>query len=386
MRRLLLALPLAIACAAPPDHASKCEKVSQELSDCAGAERLDCNMLTDADLDRIDALASGFSCKALSEALPLDGDPNAAMCRALGVGCVESVGPKAAYAPTRYPIVLVNGIDTSPLFRWSERIVTTMRDVGGSAVYRATLTPYEPPRVRAPELRARIDEILAETHAEKVNLVCHSLGGLDCRYVASPGGLGYASAIASITTVGTAHHGTRVADVLLGIIPDAQQDDRLDALATLLGDAFSPNEIKEDTRVRDALRSLSLADAPAFEAEIVDADGVVYQSWAGVSRPMGSTDAESDDAMIAACGKPSAFPAADRLALPLLPFADAVGGPNDGFVSVESAKHGEFMGCIPADHMEQLGQKNLPDANVRTGLDIAAFYTQLAADLAAKGL
>ena len=37
--------------------------------------------------------------------------------------------------------------------------------------------------------RLTLPEVRAETHAAKVNLVCHSLGGLDCRYVASPAGL-----------------------------------------------------------------------------------------------------------------------------------------------------------------------------------------------------
>ena len=57
----------------------------------------------------------------------------------------------------------------------------------------------------------------------------------------------------------------------------------------------------------------------------------------------------------------------------------------NGLSSRILGRYWRAMGCIPADHMEQLGQKNLPDVNVRTGLDMAAFYTNLAGDLAAKG-
>ena len=32
---------------------------------------------------------------------------------------------------------------------------------------------------------------------------------------------------------------------------------------------------------------------------------------------------------------------------------------NDGLVTVESAKWGVFMGCIPADHMKEVGQPML---------------------------
>jgi hypothetical protein len=35
--------------------------------------------------------------------------------------------------------------------------------------------------------------------------------------------------------------------------------------------------------------------------------------------------------------------------------------------------------------MEQLGQHDLPDVNVRTGFDVARFYADLAADLAGRG-
>ncbi len=395
MRRLAIALLFA-ACAAPPDPAAKCARVADAVARCTGAEasRLDCSALAEADVDKLDAATQGVSCELFTEALPLDGDPNAAACRVLGVGCAARVGPAPVAAKTRFPVVLVNGIDTSPLFRWSARIESALRGAGAD-VHRATLTPYEPPRLRAPELWKRIEEVRAQTGAEKVNLLCHSLGGLDCRYVASPGGLAadtaadpatYAAAIASITTVGTAHRGTRVADVILGFVPDDAQKGAVDAFATLLGDAFSPQAIAQDTHLRDALRALSVADAPAFDAEIVDAPGVYYASWAGVSRPFGDADATFDDAALAACGGPLPFPAHDRMALPLVPFASIAGAPNDGFVTVASAKHGDFRGCIPADHMEQLGQKNLPDVNVRTGLDVAAFYTNVVAELAARGM
>ena len=82
------------------------------------------------------------------------------------------------------------------------------------------------------------------------------------------------------------------------------------------------------------------------------------------------------------------------MALALVPFADVVGKrdgdrpslPNDGLATVASAKWGTFRGCIPADHIEQLGQHSLPDVNVRTGFDIARFYTNVAGDLAEQGL
>jgi triacylglycerol lipase len=259
--------------------------------------------------------------------------------------------------------------------------------------------------VRAPELWKHVLDVKRQTGAPKVNLVCHSLGGLDCRYLASPGGLALdigvdaASSIASITTVGTAHRGTRIADVLLGAIPDEDRGAAIDHFATLVGDWFSPDALASDAHVRESLQALSLANAPAFDAAIVDAPGVYYQSWAGYSRPFGAASAAHDARLHALCvsdvsGEDGLFGMGhDYMALTLAPFTDTVGRvdgnaepePNDGLTTVSSAKWGTFRGCVPADHMEQLGQKNLPDVNVRTGFDVARFYANIAGDLAARG-
>ncbi|GAC1543973.1 MAG: hypothetical protein NVS3B10_31760 [Polyangiales bacterium] len=89
-----------------------------------------------------------------------------------------------------------------------------------------------------------------------------------------------------------------------------------------------------------------------------------------------------------------AFGKHDFMALALVPFTDVAAKqegdlaplPNDGLATVTSAKWGTFKGCIPADHMEQLGQHSLPDVNVRTGFDVARFYADVAGDLAEQGL
>jgi triacylglycerol lipase len=341
--------------------------------------------------------------------MPIDGDPQSATCKLLGIGCVKPLTPKPKRSPARYPILLVNGIDTSPLFRYDERIVRMMKDVGGHRVFLATLPPYEPPYRRAPLLWERIQEVREMTGARKVNLICHSLGGLDCRYLASPGGLRWdldvaqdaiASSVASITTIGTAHRGTRIADIVLDLLPDGDRAQALNDFATLVGDWFTEGAIDENVDLRAAIMALSTTEAPAFNQEIIDADGVYYQSWAGYSRPFGLSPEGHDDLLGELCRTSAGeaglegFVHHDFMALPLIPLSDIVGRdgadpdaitPNDGLATVASAKWGEFRGCVPADHMEQLGQRNIPDANVRNGFDVARFYANIAADLAARG-
>jgi triacylglycerol lipase len=404
----LLAIPP--GCKGTDERAERCHELQEELSHCTGGSlgRLDCSAVSVSDIERLSSLTHGGSCAVIAGALPGDGDLLSATCRILGIGCVQALTPAPELEPTRWPILLVNGIDTSPLFRWSSRIVSTMREAGGHDVHLATLTPYQPPRVRAPELWKRIEEVRAETGAARVNLICHSLGGLDCRYLVSPNGLTLdlgvdaASSVASISTVGTAHHGTRVADVALGLTPDADSARVVNDLAGVLGDWFGPVALQHDVQLRDALRALSIANAPAFNDEIVDAENVFYQSWAGYSRPFGRATPSHDDALRTLCAPSEPENDADGLpelsrhdymALALVPFVDTAGRatdggeiePSDGLTSVRSARWGTFRGCIPADHMEQLGARNLPDVNVRTGFDVARFYTNVAGDLAKRG-
>ncbi len=402
---LAILLVSSAACTAVGTDA-ECNRLQSEFSRCAGSGlgRLDCSAVASEDVERLREYTRGASCEVIATAVPGDGDLLSATCRVLGVGCVDAVTAAARNAPTRYPVLLVNGIDNSPLFRWNERIVRMMHERGGHQVFVATLPPFAPPRVRVPMLWKRIREVQRATGAEHVNLICHSLGGLDCRYLVSPGGFALdggdvdPDVVVSVTTVGTAHRGTQVADAALGLGAQGEQARILDDLASLAGDWFGDAPLESDASLRDALRALSRAEAPAFNAAITDRDGVFYQSWAGYSRPFGKASPTHDAALRALCRVSeeddglSDFRAHDYMALALTPFTELAGRndtdgiePNDGLTSLSSARWGEFRGCIPADHMEQLGAQNLPDVNVRTGFDVARFYSNVAADLAERG-
>jgi triacylglycerol lipase len=60
--------------------------------------------------------------------------------------------------------------------------------------------------------------------------------------------------------------------------------------------------------------------------------------------------------------------------------------PNDGVSTVESAKWGEFRGCYPADHLDQVGQIKDSGIDKSTGFDFLNFYRMVAFDLARRGL
>jgi len=134
-------------------------------------------------------------------------------------GCVASsdIRVTATYAQTRYPIVLAHGLagftKVGPLdyFYGVPQDLTAQ----GSQVY-ATLASSvnSSGEVRGEQLLAQVRNIVAITGKGKVNLIGHSQGGLDSRYVAGVA----PTLVASITSVGTPHKGSKVADIALKVL------------------------------------------------------------------------------------------------------------------------------------------------------------------------
>jgi hypothetical protein len=79
----------------------------------------------------------------------------------------------------------------------------------------------------------------------------------------------------------------------------------------------------------------------------------------------------------------------DAQFLPLIPaFRKADEKPNDGHIPVASAKWGNFRGCIPANHLDLVGQPAARHTGVSTatGFDHRAFFRVMAHELAERGL
>ena len=109
---------------------------------------------------------------------------------------------------TRYPILLIHGTgfrDWKHLGYWG-RIPNTLRR-HGAEVYFGGQDGWATVEENAAALKGRMEELLAQTGAEKLHLIAHSKGGLDARYLLSSLGMGaYA---ASLTTIATPHHGSK---------------------------------------------------------------------------------------------------------------------------------------------------------------------------------
>jgi triacylglycerol lipase len=302
-------------------------------------------------------------------------------------GSAPVLGVEPAGQPARYPIVLVHGFNGSPESLGFHRVKEALeRD--GNVVFEARLPPFNGPEVRAKYLAKQVDDVLAANKARKVNIIGHSMGGLDARVLVS--GLGYGDRVASVTTISTPHRGTYPADLALGLPGEGPHQTAMNFFASVWARTYTDDVVANDTDMRATIAAIAEKNSPAFNAKYPNDARVEYRSWAGVSALFGIGDDRKD---LATCdGKMYGAPRykADRMNFALAAVAVLVGHgtekrPSDGAVSVESAKWGTFEGCIPADHFDEVGQLKHDRADGHTGFDHVRFYRTLASDLARSG-
>ena len=254
-------------------------------------------------------------------------------------------------------------------------VVDALRDAGFSA-FANDAPAYDSIAVRGASLLRTVEQVVAQTGAPAVNLIAHSMGGLDARYVASPGGLGRGDLIASLSTVSTPHRGTQLADAVNALMPYG-----LSPLLSAFSSALNDLNLG-DPDVQAALANLSESYMVTFNAQTPDNPAVYYQSWAGVATATGAPNPN----IPSACQDLFYLPEVTKQLDPLLVPLSAVVGhglsdwPNDGIVAVESSTWDDFQGCIPVDHFNEIGDTELgslvpfPEPDPSTGFDLVGFY------------
>lgn len=301
---------------------------------------------------------------------------------------MPALGPEPEGAPTRYPIILAHGFMGSSENFWSFHNVSDALKADGhgdGVVVDTSVQPFNSFAVRAETLAAQVDQVLADTGAQKVHIVAHSMGGLDARYMICMLGEGaYAQRVASLTTISTPHRGTELVETALRF---GAGSDAVSGIAKLLGRLLTSTELAADSDTGAALESLTPAYTAEFNELCPNAPQVRYQSYAGVSSAKGRP--EDAEAALNVCNQQFLRhpQSADKLHLMLQVPAKFVASsdvPQDGMATVESAKWGHFRGCIPADHLDQVGQIFVEDEErplFGTGFDHIRFYRNLAYDL-----
>ncbi len=240
--------------------------------------------------------------------------------------------------PTQYPIVLAHGFGGFKEILGIEYFWGVKDDLEtlGYDVYVTQVDMFNKIEVRGAQLASQIEEILVESGAPKVNIIAHSMGGLDARYAISH--LGYGNKIASLTTIATPHRGTAIADIALGLMPGPVED-ALDVIAWLAGctvDGVDYLSCRQSAIAGAEDLTISYV-VNVFNPATPDDPNVRYFSYAGKTG-WGSIDVT------------------DPLLLVSYDILLIAEGENDGLVSVNSAIWGNFIGTIHADHLDEIGQ------------------------------
>jgi pimeloyl-ACP methyl ester carboxylesterase len=274
--------------------------------------------------------------------------------------------PESERIHLRHPVVLAHGavwfgalgIERLKQDYWTGTDMNLRRL--GVKLIAPEVTPLGSIETRANELKAAI---LRAYPRGKVNVVAHSMGGLDARYMITKLGMGHR--VASLTTLSTPHHGSFYADFARKYIGNWQ------GLSWLAGKAKI-----DHTALRD-LTTAYMADE--FNPVVPDDPGVAYFSYAGATKiwrvpftqwgaKLVVTIAEKAAARKAVgratrAALEKAIPGATRAALELGVAAQdrydwilpEEAGRSDGVVSTSSARWGTFLGEVDAYHLGQIG-------------------------------
>lgn len=274
---------------------------------------------------------------------------------------LDNMRVESQICSTRYPILMVHGIffrDWQYFNYWGRVPRELVRN--GATVFYGKQQSANPVAVSAGEIAEQIRSIIAETGAEKVNIIAHSKGGLDSRYAISK--LGMDKYVATLTTINTPHMGCEWVDKVLEKAPQSLKefcDKKYNRLFSRLGD--------KDPHFLLGVNELTKASGERFEREVPDSPNVRYHSV--MSRMVTSRAAGFPLNMGYYLNKPYT-----KLG-------------NDGLVPVESALRGERTSMVPDTRRRGISHGDMIDLMRENidGFDVREYYVQLVKELKDSG-
>lgn len=216
-------------------------------------------------------------------------------------------------------------------------------------------------------LKASLEKILAETGAEKVNIIAHSKGGVEARYLISSMDMG--EKIASVTTISTSHNGSETMDKLMKIPkPLLKTGSKIFDFFQRIGGDKNPDTYR-------CLEQLTTEFMKKFNEENPDKEGIYYQSYGfKMKKPF------SDIFM--------AFP---YFMVKLL------NDESDGMLTPKEVKWTNFRGVFTGtgnrgiSHCDEVDLRRRPFSRKQPKnqfdiSDMTEFYAEITADLKSRGL
>jgi triacylglycerol lipase len=228
-------------------------------------------------------------------------------------------------------------------------------------------------------LKDNLNKILDGADFDKVNIIAHSKGGLDARFMISS--LRMAGKVASLTTVATTHHGSKTIDLF------CKTPVWLYKSAAFITDLFFRMLGDEKPDLYTASRQFGTAYMKSFNRQNPDDPQVYYQSYAAVMKN----------------------PFSDIILFVPNFFVGLVEGKNDGLVTPASAAWANYKGVLRGtgnrgiSHADEVdlrrmdisrkpSKAGMPDYGISVNItkngisDIRDFYISVVAGLKQMGL
>ncbi|QIO07014.1 esterase/lipase family protein [Acinetobacter shaoyimingii] len=258
------------------------------------------------------------------------------------------------YAKTKYPMLMVHGFagftrlgtENFGLDYWYQILPDLATN--GATVYAAQLSPVESTEIRGEQLLRQVDDVIALTGKNKVNLIGHSHGGPTIQYIEAIA----PEKVASLTAVAGAMKGSTIANTISEnnlLLPVAK------ALFNILGPTLTFLEGNTELSInpKNALNSLTTQGLDKFnqtyptaaipkncndKGQKITANGVYHYSWMGNKQITNPLDI-IDTAVIG-------------LSASLMQEKN-----HDGFVSVCSGNYGQVIrNDYNLNHLDEINQ------------------------------
>ncbi|MEN0064745.1 MAG: alpha/beta fold hydrolase, partial [Myxococcota bacterium] len=250
-----------------------------------------------------------------------------------------TIPPLPPQKATRNPVVLLHGAfgfeelrirnDTHAyFFGVRERL-----EAQGIEVHTPEVAPVAGIRTRAKQLVRYLEAL----DKPRVNVIAHSMGGLDTRYAITHFGLH--ERISALVTFGTPHRGTPLANVGHSVTAGI-------GIRRLLGHAG------------EMMRDLTTRRMKRFNEDTPNHEAVFYASVVGRAKRLAEVH---------------------PLLAPTYQYLCSQAGDNDGIVPASSQEWGELLFIVDVDHWAQVGWSRSPK------LGAPKIYEAIAEALAARG-
>lgn len=276
---------------------------------------------------------------------------------------------------TRYPVILVHGValgDMTLGFDYFGRIPNYLRS-RGAKVEGGGQDAWSNSSDNAAQLRTKISQVKVKYNVTKVNIIAHSKGGIDTRYMLK----NFSDTrtwLASFTTTASPMKGSVLADIILGVVPSWAQPyvgNIINVIGLIVQGDDSPDSIAAGNQLKRSTMSSFNSSVASEDSLTAGRSGIYTQSYAAKIKGLVL------DVALQATGA-----------------CMALGGEsgNDGAVWTESAKYANFKGiqegawwCGGVTHFAICDRGILIFPGFTPGFDARELHVSILSDLKARG-